>query len=129
MQIKPDNVLLTSLLETYLNYDTKTGTITISGSVANLGTANFTTTIAVGRSQSIADIYAINRNTGLKMSLNAGSIHHPYQDVSSENHAHSINYTDGIITVTLSVSNFTGAGIVLTSQVWDVVVVLYNVPY
>lgn len=116
-------------METLVNYGTLSSTITISGFIANGSGANFSTTIAVSRTNSIADIYATNRNTGRKMSLIAGSIHNPYQFISTETQAHNITYTAGIITITVSVTNNTGVGITLTSQIWDIVALLYDVPY
>lgn len=128
-QLRLDKVSFTGLTDVFINYATPTSTITISGSVANGATENFSTTVAVDRSDSIADIYAENRNTGEKRILNAGSVHNPYQFVSSETARHNITYSGGIITVTLSVFNGSGSLVNLTSQIWDITVVLYEVSY
>lgn len=128
-QIKPDNIQFSTLTQGLINYDTRSTSIVISGSIADGNTVNFSGVLSVARTNSIADIYATNRNTGKKMSLVAGSIHHPYQSVSSETHAHSIQFIGTSMTVTLSIDNFTGGPITLTSQTWDIVVVLYDVPY
>lgn len=129
MQVRPDNVVLTSLLDTYLNYATKTSGIPISGSLDIGAVGNFSTTIAVDRSDSIADIYARNLNTGNKMSLIAGSIHNPYQPVSTERNPCSVLYSGGVLTITYSIDNGTGVPIVLINQTHEITAVLNEVPY
>lgn len=128
-QIRPDSVILTSLIEAYQNFETLTSTMSISGTIANGGGDNFIVVLSATRSNVIGDIYATNQNTGKKMLLNAGNIHHPYQAISTETDAHSISLNDSVITITLSIDNFTGGDITLVDQVWDITAVLYEVPY
>lgn len=128
MQIRPDNVVLTTLLDTYLNYDTQTALLSISGTIP-IGTTNFSTTFSVARSDSIADVYARNLNTGNKMSLTAGSIHNPYQEVSTETHPCSVTYSGSVLTVQYNIDNNTGAPLALTAQTHEITVVLNEVPY
>lgn len=128
-QIKLDEIQFSSFTEPYINFESLSSTITISGSVANGATANFSATLTPTRNDVIADVYATNRNTGVKMVLNAGSIHHPYQAVSTESDSHSLTFNGTSITITVTIDNFTGAGINLTSQIWDITAVLYEVSY
>lgn len=128
-QIRLDKVILASFIDTFLNYKTSPSSITISGSVLNLTSTDFTTTMTVDRVNTLAEVYAKNRNTGKKMSLLAGSNHNPYQFVSSESISHSVTLSGNILTVKFTVVNATGGTIALTDQIIDITAVMQQVPY
>lgn len=127
--IRPDRLKFASFVDTFINYENPSSTLTVSGSVGAGATVNFDANIAIPRANTLFDVYAINNNTGKKMTLLAGSKHHPFQATGAENEAHSLAYTAGNLLVRLSVFNGTGAPIALTTQVWRMVAVLYDVPY
>ena len=128
-RIKPDLIRLTSLLDTYLNYGTLVETVTISGSVADGATANFSVSFPYERSKTRADIYAKNLTTGIKRPLSGGTRQGPYTFTSSEVFTQTASYNGNVLTVTFSVFNGTGGGITLVTQTMEVSAVLYEVPY
>ena len=128
-RLRLDKVIVATAVDTFLNYSSPASTLVISGSLAIAATQNFTTTISVSRTKSIADVYATNRNTGKKMSLIAGSIHNPYQATGLERNPCNVSYSGGVITITLTVDNTTGAPITLVTQTWDILAVLKEVAF
>lgn len=128
-QLKLDKVNLTSLVDTYINYDTLKTSIAISGGVANGATANFAGTILYDRAKTRADVYARNTTTGIKKPITGGIRQHPYTYVSTETCSQVATIAGNTITVTFSIFNGTGAGITLTTQTMEVSAVLYEVPY
>jgi hypothetical protein len=128
-QIKPDKIIFSSSIDTYLNYLTSTANLVLSGNVANGATANFTAIIPYTRGKTRADIYARNTTTGIKKSLSQGGRINPYTFKSSETSAHSVTYSSNRITVVVSIFNGSGANITLTTQTWEISAVFYEVPY
>ncbi len=128
-QIRPDTVILASMIDTYKNYDTLKGTINISGTIANGATANFSTTIPYSRGKTRADLYAQNLTSGEKRPVSGGSRQTPYSTVSSEVCTQLATYSGTEITVTFSIFNGTGSSINLTAQDIEITAVLYEVPY
>lgn len=129
MQIKPDKTHFTSAIDTFLNYETVTDSIVISGGMTAGDTLVFSANIDVSESNTLAMVFAENQNTGKKMSLNAGSVHNPFQAVSTEIARHSMNISGGVLSVDVSVSYSTGPNITLTTQTWTITAVLQRVPY
>lgn len=127
--IKPDMVQFASAIDTFLNYETTTANVTISGSVADGNSKIFQTTIPYSRQKTRADIYVKNMNTGVKRPINGGPRTAPYQYVSFETIDQYAQYNSNSIIVTFVVTNNTGGLINLTSQTFQVSVVLYVVPY
>lgn len=126
--LKPDKIHLTSLIDTFLNYDTLEDTITISGTVVDGAADTFSTTFAVETEDILAAVYAKNQNTGKKMSLLAGAVHNPYEAVSIELCRHSVSITGTTLSVDISVTNNSGSDRTLTTQVWEISAVLNRVP-
>jgi hypothetical protein len=128
MPIRIDKVIFSTLHESYKNYDTVSSTISISGTVANGATANFTATLAYARTGTRADVYLDGHST--KVLANAGdrATSDVYQFISSETFATRVVYSITDITVTISIFNGTGGPISLTSQTIVVSAVLYDAP-
>lgn len=120
---------MTSLIDTYLNYDTLRSDIVISGSVGSGATVNFSTTIPYARTNTRADLYARNTTTGKKMPCAGGQRQNPYTFVSSETCSQLVTFTGGVFTITFSIFNGTGGTISLTAQTMEITAVLYEVPY
>lgn len=131
-QIRPDDTLFFSNIDTYLNYDTLTGTVAISGSILNGNSTTFSVNIPYTRANTRADAYAKNLNTGIKRPIAGATKLPPYQFVSSETVAQLTVYNEiaGVDTIRyeLVVTNNTGGTIVLTNQTFEITVVLYRVP-
>ncbi len=127
-QIRLDKVQLTSLLEAYINYDTLVSNISISGSVANGATADFSTSIAYSETKTRADLYARNTTTNTKRPIIGGIRQSPYVPVSTETCSITATYSAGAISVNMAVFNGTGGLINLTPQTIEISAVLYKVP-
>jgi len=127
--LRLDQIVHTSLVDTYLNYATQKTNIGISGLVTNGSTVNFTGTIPYSRSNTRADIYARNLNTGEKRPTSGGSSESPYQYVSTETASVLVNYDGSNINITFSIFNGTGADITLITQVMEMTAVEYQVPF
>lgn len=128
-QLRLDKVLLTNLVDTYLNYGTLTSPIVISGSVADGATATFSTSIPYTRTKTKADLYAKNLTTGVKRPISGGYRQSPYTFTSTETASVAANYVGGVITVTFSIFNGTGGPITLVTQTMEISAVLYEVPF
>jgi len=128
MGLRLDKVLFSTLHESYKNYDTVSGSIAISGSIANGATANFTAVLPYTRTGTRADVYLDGHS--IKVLANAGdrATSDVYQFVSSETFATKVIYSTTDITVTISIFNGTGGSINLTSQTITVSAVLYDAP-
>lgn len=127
-RLKLDQVLFSSNIETYINYDTLTSNIVISGSVADGATTDFSTSIPYTRNKTRADIYLRNLTTGVKRPISGGVRQSPYTFTSSEVCNQRALYNGSAITVTLSIFNGTGGTISLVNQTIEVSAVLYEVP-
>lgn len=128
-QIRLDKVIIASFIDTFLNYQTATSLLSISGSIPDGGSSTFSAILTIDRTNTLAEVFAENQNTGKKMSMLAGSVHNPYQSVSSEVRGHGISLSGNTLTVSLTIDNNSGAGINLTAQVWDITAVLQRVPF
>lgn len=128
-QLKMDKIIMSSDVETYLNYETVTITITISGTVANGNSTVFSGYIPYARSKTRADIYVKNLNTNIKRPLWGGIRQGPYQSTGAgEIYTQFASYGGDTISVSLTVSNNTGGPVVLTTQIMEVTAVLVEVP-
>lgn len=128
-QLRLDKVQFASAIDTYLNYDTLTANIVVSGSVADGATGVFSVGIPYNRTKTRSDLYARNTTTGIKRPLSGGARLNPYTFVSFETASLSATYNGTDIAVVLAVFNGTGAPITLTNQTLEITAVLYEVPY
>lgn len=134
--INPDNLNLASNLPTFVNPTTTNGTITISGTVNNGVTANFTGTITSTIPANLfkADIYGANNVTNTKVLLNTlltmTTAVNGYLYKSSELCQVSISYSSAsVVTVKYSIFNGTGANITLNTQTITLTLAEYQVPF
>jgi hypothetical protein len=134
--IKPDAIVYSNLTEAYLNYATTPATIAITAAVVpDTGNAAFQGSITYTRAGTRADVYLQRTDTGLKVPANAGkriSTLNPnyqvYQFRSTETVEVYIAYEATTITVTLNITNNTGASITLIPQNILMSVVQYDAP-
>lgn len=129
MQIKPDIIIEASFLDTYINYDTLSTDVIISGGLAAGDSVTFSGTIPYTRDNTRADIYVKNMSTGIKRPLSGGPRQTPYTFASSETCSQRAQYSSGNIVVYFDIYNGTGAPIVLTTQTLQVTAVLIRYPY
>lgn len=127
--IRPDSVILSSQLPNFIQIATYTGSMIVSGTVASGGgTATFSCTIPVTRSNSKYDVYAYNPAVG-KQLINGTNYITVYHQKSSEIHQTSLVYTASSIIFSIFITNNTGAPITLIVQTFIVSAVEYRTPF
>ncbi len=129
MTIRPDNINFLSTLPAYIGIGEPTGNISISGSIADGASSNFSVTIPTSTNNTRFDVYGINQNNGTKQLLSSTNFPLIYQYVSTEIIEMEIAYASSSVTVTFTIFNFTGALINLTNQVIKINVVEYQIPF
>ncbi len=125
MKVKPDMIHLTSLFEAFKNYQTTTGTITVSGSIPTAG-ADFYLDIPYTREGSMADIYIGVHGSGVKRLANYAWVFTEY--VSGDPDVEGtiyVLYTPGNIRVNISIANFKGVPYASPTRVFDVEAVIF----
>lgn len=127
-QIKPDKVIYTNLIDTYINYDTLTTDIPIFGTIAASSATVFSGLIQYSRNNTRADLYVQNLSTGIKRPLSGGPRQSPYSFVSSETCTQGSLYSGNAIVITFTIFNGTGVSINLVSQTLRITAVLSEVP-
>jgi len=128
-QYRYDNLSFSTVLPNYIDIGNTSGSIPISGSVADASTATFSTTIQLSADHTFSDIYAFNAAVSGKVQLvSPNSISFVYSSVSFEVIRVSIVYSGNQVTVTIAIDNDTGAPISLTSQTFTIEVVQYMLP-
>jgi len=124
-----DQLAFSSVTANFINETSPTGSIACSGTIANDSGANFSTTITIPSVQ-FSNIFLTNQNTGNKSYANNNySMDAIWQYVSQETVQISTTFSGTSVTVEISVSNFTGSTITLTSQTYTVLVIVYNLPF
>lgn len=129
MAIKPDNIQFLSTLPNYINFGDVSGNITFSGSIANGVSQTYSVTLTTSRDNTRFDVYGVNQNTLKKALFSNNADPLIYQFVSSEATELIIAYAPTSMTITIEVTNNTGALINLIPQVIAVTIVQYKIPY
>lgn len=128
MLIKMDKTIFSSEVETYQNYQTLTGTISITGTVPAVSSLVFNAYFPYERGKTKADIYVKNLTTGVKRPMTGGIRQVPYTFAGSEIISQLASYGGQFISVSIQIANNTGSPIVLIAQTLEVSVVLYELP-
>lgn len=126
--LRLDKILFSSELPSYINTADSTANLTVSGSVANGATVNFTAVVTILSTTNRCDLYGTNQNTITKQLLSNTGFPAIYQNKAGENAQQQILYGTGTITYILSIFNGTGSPITLTSQVIALEVIQYSLP-
>src|SRR5882757_3011139 len=88
MAIRPDGINFLSTLPNYINITTDagapTGTIAISGTIANGATVDYSVTIPTSSSNNRFDIYGTNQNTLIKQLYSNTTFPVNYQNAGGE---------------------------------------------
>ncbi len=126
MSVRLDKVLMSSLHESFKNYQSETRTITVSGSIPDLG-ADFSTTFTYDRVGTIADIYVSKQGSGSKRMANYA------WRLPEFTHADLVGtiyvlYGSSSITVNISIVNGTGGPLTPTTQTFDIQAVVFDAP-
>lgn len=125
-----DNLQFSSLLPNYINTDVISGNITLSGVIPDGSTVNFSTTLTLSSTTTFSDIYATG-NLFLEKTQLVGnnSIDTIYSSVSTEFVQNSMTYSGNQVTIVITVNNFTGFPITLTTQSFAIEIVEYQIPF
>lgn len=126
--IRLDQVTFSTLHETPKNYDTLTGDIAVSGTVADGATSLFTATFPYSRAGTRADVYLDGNDKRVSASSGARAAGAVYSYSSTEDFSAFVSYSTTDITVTLSIFNGTGSPVTLNSQTITAIVVLIDAP-
>jgi len=128
MAVHIDKVLMSSLHESFKNYQTTNTTITVSGTIPTSG-ADFYVDIPITRAGTIADIYVGAQGSGIKRLANYNWRFPEYvsgdPDVEG---AIYVLYSPSNIRVNISVSNFKGVSYATPTRVFDVEAVIFDAP-
>lgn len=129
--IRPDSVVMSSLMPSYMGIATYTGSFTISGTVsASGGVKTFSTSIPISRSNSRFDVYATNLADNFKQLANNTNFSSVYEfSGNGEICSPFLKYTSTSITYGLFITNNTASSITLTTQTFQISVVEYREPY
>lgn len=130
MGVRIDQITFSTLFESYKNYATPTGTLTIPAvAMADGATNNYSVTIPYARAGTRADIYldgdSVKTLANASLALSTGG---PYQFVEFETADIFTDYDTSSITVTISIFNGNGHVINLIGQTITVSAVQYDAP-
>lgn len=128
MAVHLDRVLLSSLHESFKNYEEVNTTITVSGTIPTAG-ADFFVDIPYTRAGSMADIYVRVQGGSTKRLANYAWVFPEY--VSGDPDVEGtiyVLYSPGNIRVNISVANFKGVSYASPTRVFDVQAVVFDAP-
>lgn len=133
MSIRPDGINFLSALPNYIcltnDSNVPTGTISISSTLANGATADYSVTIPTSLNNTRFDIYGTNQNTGIKQLYSNTTFPVNYQNAGGEAATLLTTYGSTSMTVTIELFNGTGGLLNLTSQNIVITIVEYQIPY
>lgn len=124
MAVRLDRVLMSSLHESFKNYDSQTTSITISGSIPTNGKA-FSSTLSFDRTGTIADVYY--RKQGRSFKRPVSNLRRIPEYTGSTNAEVDIRYTATSITIEIFVVNF-GAPYTAPTETYDFEIKLFDAP-
>lgn len=133
MSIRPDGINFLSTLPNYIcltnDSNVPTGTISISGTLANGATTDYSVTISTSLNNTRFDIYGVNQNTGIKQLYSNTTFPVNYQNTGGESATLLTTYSPTSMTVTIELFNGTGGLLNLTNQNIVITIVEYQIPY
>ena len=123
-RVRLDRVLMSSLHESFKEYDVQTTSITISGTIPN-GGRSFSQTLSFARTGTIADIYY--RKQGGTFKRPVSNLRRIPEYTGATNAEISVRYTDTSITIEIFVVNF-GSSYTAPTETYDFEVKLFDAP-
>lgn len=128
MGVKLDKVIMSSLFESFKNYESPSTSITISGSIP-VGGKDFESLLEFDRDGTIADIYIHKQGSDSKKSFNQNWRILDFTGTSDVQATCYAQYTDdNKILFTISVTNFGASPYAVTTQTYDFDVELFDAP-
>ena len=127
--IRPDRIAFLSTLPNYINESEQTSNMAVSGTVAAAGTSSFQVVFTITANDTRNDVYAKNQNTGRKQLISNSAVFDIFQFTGLESVQIVTAITSTTLAVTLTVTNNTGAPIVLTNQTFTISVLSYKIPF
>lgn len=127
LQYHFDDLQFSTLLPNFINVQTTPGSITVSGTLADGTTQNYSTTITLSGLTNFGDVYATRAGTKTAL-VSDSSVSGIFDFASSEFAQNSVDYSGGTVTVTITVNNDTGLSVTLHTQTFAIGVVEYMLP-
>lgn len=139
--LKPDITNYSSLFESFGSHSINTVQVSISGTVADLSSTNFTGVVDLDAEEEgdRYDVYVSNVSNGRKTIMNGGqrfgSFENVYQFKGAEvatriySQSRDVGNAHLLITLGVQIQNSSGAPIALTSQTLEFSVVSYKAPF
>lgn len=128
MPVRLDDVLMSSLHESFKNYDSPKYTITVSGTIPPTG-RDFFVDIPYSRVGSMADLYVSKQGSNSKRSVNYAWRLPEYvsgdPDIEGAIYAY---YSPGFIRVNISISSFKVIDFTTPTQTFDIEAVIFDAP-
>lgn len=126
MGVRLDDVLMSSLHESFKNYKTFTGSIVVSGSIPTTG-KDFSLDIPYDRPGSIADIYLSKQGSNLKRAVSASYELSEFTDPNLQGNIYVL-YSPGMITVNISIANLDVVAHTPTTQTFNISAEIFDAP-
>lgn len=128
MAVRLDRVLMSSLHESFKNYDEVNTTITVSGTIPPTG-ADFSVDIPFDRTGTIADIYVGLQNSGSKRLIGYSWRLPEYVsgEPDIEGTIYAIYYPN-FIRVNISIASFKVVNFTTPTRVFDIQAVIFDAP-
>jgi len=125
-----DQLRFSTTIPNFINVATIPASLSISGTLADGGSQNFTVQPSLTTFTTFADIKFKNNNTGNATYLtNSVAIDPIWQYVSTETVQNSVTFVGSLISIVVSVTNNTGAPITLVNQTYSIEVIEYQLPF
>ena len=125
-----DQLNFSSVIPNFINLGTVSLSLPCSGTIANGGGHNFIVSGNVNDFSTFNDIKITNQNTGVSTYLVSNlDIDTIWQFVSSETVQNQVTFIGTLVTVEISVSNFTGGPITLINQTYAIEIIEYQLPF
>lgn len=127
--IKLDSVILSSFHEAFSNREVKTSAIVLSGTVPAFSALTFTTDIAITRNQAVFEVFYKRSGAYSRRIANNSIILRDLTWGSGNANISVYNPSANVLRIELSVSNSTGAPVVLASQTYDFTIYVFDTPF
>lgn len=125
-RVRPDLIHMTSLFESFKNYQTSSAQIVVSGVVTPAG-RDYSATIPYTRTGSIADIYVSKQGSNSKRPTNSSYELNEFVDANLQGNIYVL-YSPGFITVNISIVNFDVVNHTPATQTFDIEAVIFDAP-
>lgn len=126
MAVRLDKVLMSSLHESFKNYDEVNTSITVSGSIPDAG-ADFYVDIPTTRIGTIADVYIHKEGSSTKRLVGYASRLAEFTHGTLVGYIYLL-YNPSYIRVNISIANGSGSPLTPTTQIFNIQAVIFDAP-